>query len=124
MVLLPPNSDVLSGDALSASTEMASEGTPLKVSVSPSSVVDTTSTTTTTVTTAISISTTTPTTTAAPTDDVTGATAAMFGSAGPLSPYRPSRVTLGSVYPCITCNLCKGYLIDATTIVECLHSCK
>ncbi|XP_049299087.1 polycomb group protein Psc [Anopheles funestus] len=46
----------------------------------------------------------------------------MFGSAGPLSPYRPSRVTLGSVYPCITCNLCKGYLIDATTIVECLHS--
>lgn len=24
----------------------------------------------------------------------------------------------------ITCHLCKGYLIDATTIIECLHSCK
>ena len=24
----------------------------------------------------------------------------------------------------ITCFLCKGYLIDATTINECLHSCK
>ncbi|XP_052896911.1 polycomb group protein Psc [Anopheles moucheti] len=119
MVLLQPNSDVLSGDALSTSTEMASEGTPLKVSVSPPSVTDTTTTTVTT--TPISISTTT-TTTVGPADDVTGATAAMFGSAGPLSPYRPSRVTLGSVYPCITCNLCKGYLIDATTIVECLHS--
>ncbi|XP_053662443.1 polycomb group protein Psc [Anopheles marshallii] len=119
MVLLQPNSDVLSGDALSTSTEMASEGTPLKVSVSPPSVTDTTTTTVTT--TPISISTTT-TTTVGPGDDVTGATAAMFGSAGPLSPYRPSRVTLGSVYPCITCNLCKGYLIDATTIVECLHS--
>ncbi|XP_050073359.1 polycomb group protein Psc [Anopheles maculipalpis] len=119
MVLLPPNSDVLSGDApLSASTEMASEGTPVKVSVAA----DTTNGTTITpptVATAISISTTT---TTAASDDVTGATAAMFGSAGPLSPYRPSRVTLGSVYPCITCNLCKGYLIDATTIVECLHS--
>lgn len=24
----------------------------------------------------------------------------------------------------ISCHLCKGYLIDATTIVECLHSCE
>lgn len=24
----------------------------------------------------------------------------------------------------LTCSLCGGYLIDATTIVECLHSCK
>lgn len=24
----------------------------------------------------------------------------------------------------ITCHLCQGYLIDATTIIECLHSCK
>ncbi len=23
----------------------------------------------------------------------------------------------------ISCHLCKGYLIDATTVVECLHSC-
>uniref|UniRef100_A0A182SFI5 Uncharacterized protein n=1 Tax=Anopheles maculatus TaxID=74869 RepID=A0A182SFI5_9DIPT len=123
MVLLPPNSDVLSGGApLSASTEMASEGTPVKVSVADTTNGTTTTITPSTVATAISISTTTSTT--APADDVTGAIAAMFGSAGPLSPYRPSRVTLGSVYPCITCNLCKGYLIDATTIVECLHSCK
>ena len=24
----------------------------------------------------------------------------------------------------LTCPLCKGYLIDACTIVECLHSCE
>ncbi|XP_062544061.1 polycomb group protein Psc [Armigeres subalbatus] len=41
---------------------------------------------------------------------------------GPESPYKPSKVLLSSVNPYITCNLCKGYLIDATTIVECLHS--
>lgn len=35
-----------------------------------------------------------------------------------------SRVQLNTVNPQITCNLCKGYLIDATTIVECLHSCE
>lgn len=43
---------------------------------------------------------------------------------GPESPYKPSKVLLSSVNPYITCNLCKGYLIDATTIVECLHSCE
>ncbi|XP_055528545.1 polycomb group protein Psc [Wyeomyia smithii] len=41
---------------------------------------------------------------------------------GPESPYKPARIHLSSVNPYITCNLCKGYLIDATTIVECLHS--
>ncbi|KAL1374643.1 hypothetical protein pipiens_004855 [Culex pipiens pipiens] len=41
---------------------------------------------------------------------------------GPVSPYKPSKIHLSSVNPYITCNLCKGYLIDATTIVECLHS--
>lgn len=35
-----------------------------------------------------------------------------------------TKVQLGTVNPYITCNLCKGYLTDATTIVECLHSCK
>lgn len=30
---------------------------------------------------------------------------------------------LTEVNPHLTCHLCKGYLIDATTIVECLHSC-
>ena len=24
----------------------------------------------------------------------------------------------------VTCSLCSGYLIDATTVVGCLHSCK
>uniref|UniRef100_T1GBD0 Uncharacterized protein n=1 Tax=Megaselia scalaris TaxID=36166 RepID=T1GBD0_MEGSC len=35
---------------------------------------------------------------------------------------KPRKVLLSSVNPYITCGLCKGYLIDATTIVECLHS--
>lgn len=39
-------------------------------------------------------------------------------------PRIPPKVYLKTVNPHITCNLCKGYLIDATTIVECLHSCK
>jgi hypothetical protein len=38
--------------------------------------------------------------------------------------YKPNKILLNTVNPYITCNLCKGYLIDATTIVECLHSCK
>lgn len=37
---------------------------------------------------------------------------------------KPFRVLLHDVHAYITCNLCKGYLIDATTIVECLHSCE
>lgn len=32
------------------------------------------------------------------------------------------KVKLKTVNPCITCALCKGYLIDATTITECLHT--
>jgi hypothetical protein len=38
--------------------------------------------------------------------------------------YRSKRekITLGDVHPYITCFLCKGYLIEATTIVECLHT--
>lgn len=39
-------------------------------------------------------------------------------------PRIPPKVYLETVNPHITCNICKGYLIDATTIVECLHSCK
>lgn len=35
------------------------------------------------------------------------------------------RIRLKSVNPCITCAICRGYLIDATTITECLHTfCK
>lgn len=39
-------------------------------------------------------------------------------------PRIPPKIYLKTVNPHITCNLCKGYLINATTIVECLHSCK
>lgn len=34
------------------------------------------------------------------------------------------KVKLKTVNPHITCTLCKGYLIEATTITECLHTCK
>lgn len=35
------------------------------------------------------------------------------------------RVCLKNINPCISCGLCKGYLVEATTIVECLHTfCK
>ncbi|XP_071454445.1 polycomb group protein Psc-like [Hetaerina americana] len=38
---------------------------------------------------------------------------------------RPSRLKLSDVNPNLICVLCGGYFIDATTIVECLHSfCK
>ncbi|XP_057293031.1 polycomb complex protein BMI-1-B-like isoform X2 [Hydractinia symbiolongicarpus] len=34
-------------------------------------------------------------------------------------------ITLQNINPYLVCSLCKGYLVDATTIVECLHSfCK
>lgn len=33
------------------------------------------------------------------------------------------RILLADVNQFITCELCKGYLIDATTITECLHTC-
>ncbi|XP_037926442.1 polycomb group protein Psc-like isoform X1 [Hermetia illucens] len=35
---------------------------------------------------------------------------------------RPRQILLKNVNAHITCSLCTGYLIDATTIVECLHS--
>lgn len=34
------------------------------------------------------------------------------------------KIKLTEINPYLTCYLCKGYLIDATTISECLHSCK
>ncbi|CAH8544660.1 unnamed protein product [Schistosoma mattheei] len=36
--------------------------------------------------------------------------------------HRVSDVPVILFNPYLTCNLCRGYLIDATTIVECLHS--
>ena len=34
------------------------------------------------------------------------------------------RVRLRTVNPHIICCLCKGYMINATTITECLHTCE
>ncbi|XP_055930024.1 polycomb group RING finger protein 3-like isoform X1 [Argiope bruennichi] len=35
------------------------------------------------------------------------------------------RIRLKTLNPHITCKICKGYLIDATTVIECLHTfCK
>lgn len=36
--------------------------------------------------------------------------------------YRPEKISLEDVHPYITCFICRGYLIEATTIVECLHT--
>lgn len=36
--------------------------------------------------------------------------------------YRSEQISLDDVHPYITCFLCRGYLIEATTIVECLHT--
>ncbi len=34
------------------------------------------------------------------------------------------KILLTDVNEFITCFLCRGYLIDATTIPDCLHTCK
>ena len=34
------------------------------------------------------------------------------------------QVRVTSLNEHVTCTLCRGYLIDATTVTECLHSCK
>lgn len=36
--------------------------------------------------------------------------------------HRATQIPITVINPMLTCKLCKGYLIDATTIVECLHS--
>lgn len=33
-------------------------------------------------------------------------------------------INLSELTPYILCSICKGYFIDATTITECLHTCK
>lgn len=38
--------------------------------------------------------------------------------------YKNSRPNCTELNEFISCILCNGYLIDATTIVECVHSCK
>lgn len=34
------------------------------------------------------------------------------------------KIKLKSINSHITCEICKGYFIDATTVTECLHTCK
>lgn len=34
-----------------------------------------------------------------------------------------NKILLKSINPLITCNLCKGYIVDATAIIDCLHTC-
>lgn len=34
------------------------------------------------------------------------------------------KIKLWDINAHITCRLCSGYLIDATTVTECLHTCK
>ena len=38
--------------------------------------------------------------------------------------FRQSMVKILDINPHVTCSLCAGYLIDATTITECLHTCE
>lgn len=38
--------------------------------------------------------------------------------------FRAQKGPISELNGCITCKLCKGYFIDATTIIECLHTCK
>ncbi|ETN61106.1 hypothetical protein AND_007247 [Anopheles darlingi] len=133
MVLLPnPSEDVLAGGSPSASTELASEGTPLAKVVSSSSTNATPPSQQPVVPMVVVVSAASvmsgkdstvvvPTSTTPPTNETTGDDALSSYLARPLSPYRPSHAQLSTVNPCITCNLCKGYLIDATTIEELQH---
>ena len=41
-----------------------------------------------------------------------------------LSPGNMQKIQLQDLNPQITCVLCGGYFINATTIIECLHSCE
>lgn len=40
------------------------------------------------------------------------------------SPFVQPKLPLNQFYPYIHCALCCGFLIDATTITECLHTCE
>ena len=38
--------------------------------------------------------------------------------------YHCTKLKISDLNPHIMCVLCGGYFIDATTIIECLHSCE
>lgn len=42
----------------------------------------------------------------------------------PLNMHRTTRIKITELNPHLMCVLCGGYFIDATTIIECLHSCE
>ncbi|XP_022257241.1 polycomb complex protein BMI-1-A-like [Limulus polyphemus] len=59
--------------------------------------------------------------------DLLSATSTFEAEVGPSSPpirnmYQPSGLRVLEVNPYLTCVLCGGYFVDATTIIECLHS--
>lgn len=56
-------------------------------------------------------------------DDMKGERASLPVSSPPPQ-QKSNKIPLKLVNAHITCSICKGYLIDATTLVECLHSCK
>jgi len=41
-----------------------------------------------------------------------------------LNMHRTTRIKITELNPHLMCVLCGGYFIDATTIIECLHSCE
>ena len=47
-----------------------------------------------------------------------------FVAAGVNMQSPPHRLSLADLNTHLVCVLCGGYLIDATTIIECLHSCE
>lgn len=42
----------------------------------------------------------------------------------PMKMHRTTRIKITELNPHLMCVLCGGYFIDATTIIECLHSCE
>lgn len=42
----------------------------------------------------------------------------------PMTMHRTTRIKITELNPHLMCVLCGGYFIDATTIIECLHSCE
>lgn len=38
--------------------------------------------------------------------------------------HQVAKLQITNLNPHLICGLCRGYYIDATTIIECLHSCE
>lgn len=57
-------------------------------------------------------------------DQVSNAAAWRVVAADHTAMDRKIKIKLSKLNPHISCKICKGYLIDATTVTECLHTCK